>query len=82
MVKTKKIISFNDWPKFSKKKYWLQVKLWNLAKVNYWTGNLCKKFEDNFKKYFKLKNCISVANGSVALDAAVNILNLKKMMKF
>ncbi len=78
MAKTKKIISFSDWPKFSKKEILVTSKVMASGKVNYWTGNLCKKFENDFKKFFKLKNCITMANGSVALDAAVNTLNLKK----
>ena len=78
MVKTKKIISFSDWPKFSKKEILVTRKVMASGKVNYWTGNLCQKFENDFKKFFRLKNSISLANGSVALDAAVNVLNLKK----
>ena len=78
MAKTKKIISFSEWPQFSKKEILATTKVLSSGKVNYWTGNLCKKFENEFEKFFKIKNCISLANGSVALDAAVNILNLKK----
>ncbi len=75
MVKTKKIISFSDWPKFSKKEILVTRKVMASGKVNYWTGNLCQKFENDFKKFFRLKNSISLANGSVALDAAVNAID-------
>ena len=78
MVKIRNIISFSDWPKFSKKEISITKKIMSSGKVNYWTGNYCKKFENDFKKYFNLKYTISLANGSVALDAAVNVLNLKK----
>ena len=42
MVKTKKIISFSDWPKFSKKEILVTRKVMASGKVNYWTGNLSK----------------------------------------
>lgn len=79
MVKIKKkIISFNTWPTFTEKEIKVANKVIASGKVNYWTGIYCKKFELNFKKKFGLKHTISVANGSLALDAAVNVLNLKK----
>ena len=78
MAKIKKIIAFNSWPKYSNKEKKIVNKIISSGKVNYWTGDFCKKFENYFKTYFNLKYSISVANGSVALDAAINVLNLKK----
>ena len=78
MAKIKKIISFNSWPKFSVNEKKVVNKIISSGKVNYWTGDYCKKFENFFKSYFNLKYSIAVANGSLALDAAVNVLNLKK----
>lgn len=78
MAKIKKKISFNDWPKFTKKEIKLASDVISSGKVNYWTGNFCKRFEYKFQSYFKLNHAITVANGSVALDAAVNVLNLNK----
>ncbi len=78
MAKIKKIISFNSWPKFSVNEKKVVNKIISSGKVNYWTGDYCKKFENFFKSYFNLKYSIAVANGSVALDAAVKVLNLKK----
>ena len=78
MAKIKKILSFNSWPKFSDKEKKVVNKIISSGKVNYWTGDYCKKFERYFKSYFNLKYSIAVANGSLALDAAVNVLNLKR----
>ncbi len=78
MAKIKQNISFNTWPKFSKKEILVTKKVMSSGKVNYWTGKLCNQFEKNFQKYFNLNYAISLANGSVALDAAVNILNLSE----
>lgn len=48
------------------------------GKVNYWTGNECKKFEKKFSIYTENKFAICVSNGSVALELALKALNLEK----
>ena len=48
------------------------------GKVNYWTGNECKKFEKEFSKYLGNKYSLAVSNGSVALEIALRALKLKK----
>ncbi len=73
-----KNISFSSWPKYSKKEVNKVKKIIETGKVNYWTGNYCTLFEKKFKLKFNLNYAISVANGSVALDAAVNVLKLSK----
>ena len=77
MGKIKKI-TFNRWPRFTQSEIAKVTKIIKSGKVNYWTGNYCTQFENNFKLKFGLNHAISVANGSVALDAAVSVLNLKK----
>ena len=51
-------------------------KILTSGKVNYWTGNECKKFEKQFSNYHKVKYSIAVSNGSVALEIALKSLNL------
>ena len=58
-----------------------KVKIIQSGKVNYWTGLECKKFEEEFANYFGLNYCITVANASLGLEAAVLSLKLKKMMR-
>ena len=70
-------IKFSSWPKYSVEEQKEVSKIIRSGKVNYWTGNNCTNFEINFKKKFNLNYTITVANGSVALDAAISVLNLK-----
>ena len=76
MAKTNMKIKFSEWPKYSKFEIAEASKVIKSGKVNYWTGSKCTEFEELYKKKFKLNYAISVANGSVALDAAVSVLNL------
>ena len=48
------------------------------GKVNYWTGDECKKFENEFSKYLGNKYSLALSNGSVALEIALKALKLKK----
>lgn len=48
------------------------------GKVNYWSGNECKKFEKEFSSYLGNKYSVTLSNGSVALEVALKALNLKK----
>ncbi len=41
-------------------------------------GEQVNKFEKNFSRYIKIKNCITVANGTDALEIAIESLNLPK----
>ena len=70
-----------SWPYYSNKEIQDVTKVLKSGKVNYWTGNKCKNFENLYKRKFNLNYCIAVANGTVALTAVLKSLNLKKMMK-
>ena len=48
------------------------------GKVNYWSGNEGKKFENEFSNYLGNKYSIALSNGSVALEVALQALKLKK----
>lgn len=65
------------WPYFSSKEIQKVVSVIKSGNINYWTGNECKSFEREFAKYFGLKYCVSVANASLGLEAAVLSLKLK-----
>ena len=47
------------------------------GKVNYWTGDECKKFEKEFSSYIGNKYSITLTNGSAALEISLQSLNLK-----
>ena len=47
-------------------------------KTNFILGDELETFENNFAKYIDVKYCIGVANGTDAVEIAVNSLNLNK----
>jgi dTDP-4-amino-4,6-dideoxygalactose transaminase len=74
MYKLKK----STWPSFDYKDASKISQILLSNKVNYWTGNEGKKFEKEFAKFANTKYAIAVSNGTVALDLALKLLNLKK----
>lgn len=70
-----------DYPYFNKVSLERVQKVLKSGKVNYWTGNECKKFEKEFSNYHGIKYSLSVSNGSVALEIALKALNLNKTDK-
>jgi len=67
-----------NWPYYSIEEIKKVTEVLKSGKVNYWTGNYCKEFEKLYAQKFDLNYCITVANGTVALEAALKSLNLKK----
>jgi dTDP-4-amino-4,6-dideoxygalactose transaminase len=49
-----------------------------IKKANFIGGDEVKLFEKNFANFVGAKNCVSVANGTDALEIAIKSLNLKK----
>ncbi|MBE0623836.1 MAG: DegT/DnrJ/EryC1/StrS aminotransferase family protein [Burkholderiales bacterium] len=45
-------------------------------KVNYWTGLECRDFEREFAAWAGVSHAVALANGTVALDAALKALNV------
>ncbi|MCO7223782.1 DegT/DnrJ/EryC1/StrS aminotransferase family protein [Pleionea sp. CnH1-48] len=45
-------------------------------RVNYWTGQECRTFEKEFAEFTDSKHAIAVANGTVALDLALEALGV------
>lgn len=70
--------NFSPWPSFSYKEA-LKVKEILLSnKVNYWTGNECRKFEEEFADFCKTKYAVALSNGTVAIDAALLALGVTR----
>jgi dTDP-4-amino-4,6-dideoxygalactose transaminase len=46
------------------------------GKVNYWTGNACREFEDKWSAAHDGLHSLSMANGSLTLDAAMRALGI------
>ena len=71
-----KIIS--PWPVFSKEEIAVSSKVLESGKVNYWTGDEGKKFEEEFANLCKTKYAIAVSNGTAALELALEALGIGK----
>lgn len=68
--------SFSDWPSFSKEEIIAVADVLKSNKVNYWTGDICKKFETEFASWCESKFAVALSNGTVALELAINALKI------
>ena len=71
-------INFPAWPKFYKDDIKIASKILKSGKVNYWTGEEGKLFEEEFAKECNTRYAIALSNGSTALTAAYMSLGLKE----
>ncbi len=67
-----------SYPSFNRESQKRVQQVLKSGRVNYWTGNECKVFEKEFSNYHNIKYSLAVSNGSVALEIALKVLNLKK----
>lgn len=65
-----------SWPRFSPDEIAAVTQTLQSGKVNYWTGNECQHFEQEFARYFGVKHAIALMNGTVALEAALYALDI------
>ena len=72
MLKT----SFTSWPSFTKEEAEAVQNVILSNKVNYWTGLECRQFEDEFAKWADCDYAVALCNGTLALDAAMQALNI------
>ena len=73
-----KIKKLNNWPQFTKEEGEIVKKVLLSNKVNYWTGNQCKTFENEFSNWTNAKYSIALANGTVALDLALIAIGIEE----
>jgi len=69
---------FSPWPSFDEAEKNAVLAVLDSNKVNYWTGQEGRQFEQEFAKFSDSKHAIAVANGSVALDLAWQALEIPK----
>lgn len=69
---------FSPWPSFTLEEADAVKKIILSNKVNYWTGNECRKFEREFSEWANCKYSIALSNGTVALEAALKALEIGK----
>lgn len=61
----------HPWPNYSDEEIEAVERVLRSNRVNYWTGEECRKFEQEFAIFADTKHAIAVANGSVALELAL-----------
>jgi len=67
---------FSPWPSFTQEEADTVQDVLLSNKVNYWTGNECKKFEKEFSEFSGSKYAVALGNGTLALDVAFKALNI------
>ena len=69
-------LSKAPWPYFGKDETNAVNEVLTSGKVNYWTGDEGRKFENEFATYLGVEHAIAVANGTVAIELALNALGV------
>ena len=67
---------FSPWPSFSQEEVDAVARVLASNRVNYWTGEECRLFEKEFAVWSESEYAIAVSNGTVALDLALNALDI------
>jgi len=76
-AETKKIESiWPAWPFFTDEEIAVAVATLQSGKINYWTGEECRLFEKEYAHFVGTKYAIALANGTVALEAALYALSI------
>ena len=67
---------FSPWPSFTEEEADAVRDVILSNKVNYWTGQECREFEREFASWCGARYAVSLANGTLALDAALKVLGI------
>ena len=67
---------FSPWPSFTTEEANAVQKMLLSNKVNYWTGTEARDFEKEFASWSGVRYAVALTNGTVALDIALNALNI------
>ncbi|AEU35843.1 DegT/DnrJ/EryC1/StrS family aminotransferase [Granulicella mallensis] len=67
---------FAPWPSFSQEEIAAVTRVLESGKVNYWTGDQGRQFEAEFAAFTGCKHAIALANGTVALELALQALGI------
>jgi len=67
---------FSSWPAFDEEVADMVRNVLLSNKVNYWTGDECRKFEKEFAEFSNSKYAVALGNGTLALDIALKALNI------
>jgi dTDP-4-amino-4,6-dideoxygalactose transaminase len=68
--------SFASWPSYTLEEADAVMRVLLSNKVNYWTGTECREFEKEFAAWCGVPHAVALANGTLALDVALKVLNI------
>lgn len=68
--------AFPSWPNFTQEEADAVSKVLLSNRVNYWTGEECRTFEDEFARWCGCEHAIALANGTIALEIALKALEV------
>ena len=69
---------FPSWPSYSEDELQAVNSVLGSGKVNYWTGIEGREFEKEYAAYVGMPYAIALANGTVALELALQVLGIGK----
>ena len=69
---------FSPWPNFTEEEAKAVSEVLLSNKVNYWTGEHVALFEREYAEFIGVKYAVALANGTVALEAALKALSVKE----
>ena len=69
---------FSNWPSYTEEEAHAVQDVLLSNKVNYWTGAECRKFVKEFANFSGTKYAVALANGTVALDAALMAIGVSE----
>lgn len=64
------------WPYFAEDEVDAVTQVLHSGRVNYWTGDVCKRFEQVYADYTGVAHAIALANGTLALELALYALDI------
>jgi dTDP-4-amino-4,6-dideoxygalactose transaminase len=66
------------WPSFSDEEVAAVERVLRSGRVNYWTGDETRRFEQAFSDFVGVEHAVALANGTVALELALRSLGVGK----
>jgi len=66
----------SPWPSFTAEEVEAVSSTLLSNRVNYWTGQQCRNFEREFAEWIGTRHAVALANGTVALEAALRALQI------
>ena len=67
---------FPPWPHYSREEISAATQILESGRVNYWTGEQCRQFEQEFADYHGIDHAVALANGTLALELALKVLDI------